>query len=170
MDTEEDMSEFVMPIDKEKDSSESALCGRKLPLWLGLLLLLVAVGLLVPMIYFAVIANSKACVDGLQAQKECQEVNQHVQRQLTQAQELLHKKEAEAATCKQAVVTLRDSLKKEQARVEELQGELASLNQQLQDALTKERRKSEASAEDNGSVWFFMLLMCTFIICKCLKK
>ena len=40
MDTEEDMSEFVMPIDKEKDSSESALCGRKLPLWLGLLLLL----------------------------------------------------------------------------------------------------------------------------------
>lgn len=49
-------------------------------------------------------------------------------------------------------------------------GELASLNQQLQDALTKERRKSEASAEDNGSVWFFMLLMCTFIICKCLKK
>ncbi|XP_024850569.1 bone marrow stromal antigen 2 [Bos taurus] len=170
MDTEEDMSEFLMPIDKEKDSSESALCGRKLPLWLGLLLLLVAVGLLVPMIYFAVIANSKACVDGLQAQKECQEVNQHVQRQLNQAQELLHKKEAEAATCKQAVVTLRDSLKKEQARVEELQGELASLNQQLQDALTKERRKSEASAEDNGSVWFFMLLMCTFIICKCLKK
>nr|BAM36439.1 bone marrow stromal antigen 2 type B [Bos taurus] len=170
MDTEEDMSEFLMPIDKEKDSSESALCGRKLPLWLGLLLLLVAVGLLVPMIYFAVIANSKACVDGLQAQKECQEVNQHVQRQLNQAQELLHKKEAEAATCKQAVVTLRDSLKKEQARVEELQGELASLNQQLQDALTKERRKSEASAEDNGSVWFFMLLMCTFIIRKCLKK
>ena len=90
---------------KEKDSSESALCGRKLPLWLGLLLLLAAVGLLVPMIYFAVIANSKACVDGLQAQKECQEVNQHVQRQLTQAQELLHKKEAEAATCKQAVVS-----------------------------------------------------------------
>ncbi|XP_027403997.1 bone marrow stromal antigen 2-like [Bos indicus] len=169
MDTEEDMSEFVMPIDKEKDSSESALCGRKLPLWLGLLLLLAAVSLLGTLIYFAVIANSKACVDGLQAQKECQEVNQHVQRQLTQAQELLHKKEAEAATCKQAVVTLRDSLKKEQARVEELQGELASLNQQLQDALTKERRKSEASAEDNGSVWFFMLHMCTLIICKCLK-
>ncbi|MEG9512209.1 hypothetical protein LZ318_00580, partial [Saccharopolyspora indica] len=91
------------------------------------------------------------------------------QRQLTQAQELLHKKEAEAATCKQAVVTLRDSLKKEQARVEELQGELASLNQQLQDALTKERRKSEASAEDNGSVWFFMLHLRTLIICKCLK-
>ncbi|XP_045022700.1 bone marrow stromal antigen 2 isoform X2 [Bubalus bubalis] len=123
MDTEEDMSDSVMPIDKEKDSSESALCGHKLPLWLGLLLLLAAVSLLGTLIYFAVIANSKACVDGLQAQKECQELNQHVQRQLNQAQELLHEKEAEAATCKQAVVTLRDSLKKEQARVEELQEE-----------------------------------------------
>nr|XP_005897962.2 PREDICTED: bone marrow stromal antigen 2 [Bos mutus] len=110
------------------------------------------------MIYFAVIANSKACVDGLQAQKECQEVNQHVQRQLTQAQELLNEKKAEAATCKQAVVTLRDSLKKEQARVEELQGELATLNQQLQDLSEKLRRKSEASAEDypsRFSVLFF---------------
>ncbi|XP_045022701.1 bone marrow stromal antigen 2-like isoform X1 [Bubalus bubalis] len=180
MDTEEDMSEFMMPLDKEKDSSESALCGRKLPLWLGLLLLLAAVGLLVPMIYFAVIANSKACVDGLQAQKECQELNQHVQRQLNQAQELLHEKEAEAATCKQAVVTLRDSLKKEQARVEELQGELATLNQQLHDLSEKLRRKSEASAEDYSSS-FYVLLFLAFLVgvvmtagvlitCKCLKK
>ena len=91
-DTEEDISELVMPIDKKT-------------LWVGVLLLLVAVGLLVPMIYFAVIANSKACVDGLQAQKECQEVNQHVQRQLTQAQEFSHKKEAEAATCNHTMVS-----------------------------------------------------------------
>ena len=98
-DTEEDMSELVMPID------DKTLCGRKLPLWVGVLLLLVAVGLLVPMIYFTVTANSKACVDGLQAQKECQEVNQHVQRQLTQAQEFSHKKEAEAATCNHTMVS-----------------------------------------------------------------
>lgn len=97
--TEEDISELVMPIDKK------TLCDRKLPLGVGVLLLLLAVGLLVPMIYFTVTANSKACVDGLQAQKECQEVNQHVQRQLTQAQELLNEKKAEAATCKQAVVS-----------------------------------------------------------------
>ena len=32
------------------------------------------------------------------------------------------------------------------------------------------RRKSEASGEDNSSMWFFMLLVCTLIICKCLKK
>uniref|UniRef100_A0A8B9YSI7 Bone marrow stromal antigen 2 n=1 Tax=Bos mutus grunniens TaxID=30521 RepID=A0A8B9YSI7_BOSMU len=183
MDTEEDMSEFVMPIDKEKDSSESALCGRKLPLWLGLLLLLAAVGLLVPMIYFAVIANSKACVDGLQAQKECQEVNQHVQRQLTQAQELLNEKKAEAATCKQAVVTLRDSLKTEQARVEELQGEKNPLDPwgpQPEFPDFYSRRKSEASAEDypsRFSVLFFPAFLAgvvmtagVLITCKCLKK
>ena len=101
---EKDTSESLMPVDEE-DSRESALCGRKLPLWLGLLLLLAVVGLLVPLIYFAVRANSKACVDGLQAQKECQELNQHLQRQLNQPQEVLHEKEAEAATCKQTVVS-----------------------------------------------------------------
>ncbi|KAI4583719.1 hypothetical protein MJG53_006998 [Ovis ammon polii x Ovis aries] len=132
-----DMSEFLMPIDEEEDSRESALCGRKLPLWLGLLLLLAAGALLVPLIYFAVRANSKACVDGLQAQKECQELNRHLQRQLNQPQEVLHEKEAEAATCKQTVVTLKDALKKDQARVEELQGELANLNQQVDDLSEK---------------------------------
>ncbi|KAI4569253.1 hypothetical protein MJT46_006547 [Ovis ammon polii x Ovis aries] len=118
---EKDMSESMMPTDKEIDESGSVLCGRKLPLWLGLLLLLAAGGLLVHLIYFAVRANSKACVDGLQAQKEYQELN-HLQRQLNQPQEVLQEKEAEAATCKQTVATLRDSLKKDQARVEELQG------------------------------------------------
>ena len=105
METEMDVSEFLMPIDEEEDSRESALCGRKLPLWLGLLLLLAVVGLLVPLIYFAVRANSKACVDGLQAQKECQELNKHLQRQLNHAQEVLHEKEAEAAACKKTVVS-----------------------------------------------------------------
>lgn len=101
---ENDMSESVMATDKEKDASESARCGRKLPLWLGLLLLLVVAGLLAPLIYFAVRANSEACLDGLRAQTECQGLNQHLQRQLHQAQEVLHQKEAEAATCEQTVV------------------------------------------------------------------
>ncbi|XP_052498614.1 uncharacterized protein LOC128050403 [Budorcas taxicolor] len=179
MDTEMDMSEFLMPRDEEEDSRESALCGRKLPLWLGLLLLLAAVGLLVPLIYFAVRANSKACVDGLQAQKECQELNQHLQRQLNQPQEVLHEKEAEAATCKQTVVTLKDSLKKEQARVEELQGGLANLNQQVEDLSEKLRRKSEDSAEDYASSFFDLLfsffggVVMTRVVSftrKCLKK
>ncbi|DAA28235.1 TPA: bone marrow stromal cell antigen 2-like [Bos taurus] len=140
-DTEEDISELVMPIDKKT-------------LWVRVLLLLVAVGLLVPMIYFAVIANSKACVDGLQAQKECQEVNQHVQRQLTQAQEFSHKKEAEAATCNHTMVTLRESLKKEQTQVAEFQGKLKILNQNLKDALAEVerlRRQSETCSKNNAS-------------------
>ncbi|KAG5208532.1 bone marrow stromal cell antigen 2B isoform X1 [Ovis aries] len=174
-----DMSEFLMPIDEEEDSRESALCGRKLPLWLGLLLLLAAGALLVPLIYFAVRANSKACVDGLQAQKECQELNRHLQRQLNQPQEVLHEKEAEAATCKQTVVTLKDALKKDQARVEELQGELANLNQQVDDLSEKLRRKSEDSAKDYASSLFDVFLsffggvVTTRVVSitrKCLKK
>ncbi|KAJ1060777.1 hypothetical protein K5549_019360, partial [Capra hircus] len=179
LETEMDVSEFLMPIDEEEDSRESALCGRKLPLWLGLLLLLAVVGLLVPLIYFAVRANSKACVDGLQAQKECQELNKHLQRQLNQPQEVLHEKEAEAATCKQTVATLKDSLKKEQARVDELQGELANLNQQVDDLSEKLRRKSEDSAKDYASSFFDVFLsffggvVTTRVVSitrKCLKK
>ncbi|KAM7241687.1 hypothetical protein CapIbe_006158 [Capra ibex] len=180
-DTEKDMSEFLMPTKEkdtseslmpvdEEDSRESALCGRKLPLWLGLRQLLAAVGLLVPLIYFAVRANSKACVDGLQAQKECQELNQHLQRQLNHAQEVLHEKEAEAAACKKTVATLKDSLKKEQARVDELQGELATLNRQVDDLSEKLRRKSEDSAEDNPLLLLVLLLLVVFFTCKCLKK
>ena len=85
------------------DKLEGSMLTRcKLPLWLGLLLLLAVVGLLVPLIYFAVRANSKAYVDGLQAQKECQEHNRHLQHQLNQAS---GEKEAEAATCNRSVVS-----------------------------------------------------------------
>uniref|UniRef100_A0A8C6E7V4 Bone marrow stromal antigen 2 n=1 Tax=Moschus moschiferus TaxID=68415 RepID=A0A8C6E7V4_MOSMO len=163
------MSESVMP-NKEKDMSESALCDRKLPLWLGFLLLLAAVGLLAPLVYFAVRANSKTCLDGLQAQKECLEVNQHLQRQLKQAQEVSHEKEAAAATCKQTVVTLRNYLKEEQARVEELQGELATLNQQLHDLREKLRRQREDNASSSSVMLFLLLLAGVVMTCKCLKK
>nr|XP_020736353.1 bone marrow stromal antigen 2 isoform X3 [Odocoileus virginianus texanus] len=163
-DKEKDARESVMATDKEKDASESARCGRKLPLWLGLLLLLVAAGLLAPLIYFAVRANSEACLDGLRAQTECQGLNQHLQRQLHQAQEVLHEKEAEAATCEQTVVTLRDSLKKEQARVEELQGELATLNQQLQDAWERLRRQSETSRNNASSCSSFLFVVVAVLV------
>ncbi|XP_061005159.1 bone marrow stromal antigen 2-like isoform X1 [Dama dama] len=142
------------PVPMVDNLEEFILTRRKLPLWLGLLLLLVAAGLLAPLIYFAVRANSEACLDGLRAQTECQEGNQHLQRQLHQAQEVLHEKEAEAATCNQTVVTLRDSLKKEQAQVAEFQGELKILNQKLKDALAEVerlRRQSETSPKNNAS-------------------
>ena len=101
---EKDMSEAVMATDKEKDASEPARCGRKPPLWL-VLLLAGAAGLLAPLVYFAVRANSEACLDGLRAQTECQGLNQQLQRQLHQTQEVFHEKVAEAATCNQTVVS-----------------------------------------------------------------
>nr|XP_020736344.1 bone marrow stromal antigen 2 isoform X2 [Odocoileus virginianus texanus] len=166
-DKEKDARESVMATDKEKDASESARCGRKLPLWLGLLLLLVAAGLLAPLIYFAVRANSEACLDGLRAQTECQGLNQHLQRQLHQAQEVLHEKEAEAATCEQTVVTLRGSLKKEQAQVAEFQGELKILNQKLKDALAEVerlRRQSETSRNNASSCSSFLFVVVAVLV------
>nr|XP_020736372.1 bone marrow stromal antigen 2 isoform X5 [Odocoileus virginianus texanus]XP_020736379.1 bone marrow stromal antigen 2 isoform X5 [Odocoileus virginianus texanus] len=146
---------------------EFILTRRKLPLWLVLLLLLVAVGLLAPLIYFAVRANSEACLDGLRAQTECQGLNQHLQRQLNQAQEVLQEKEAEAATCNQTVVTLRGSLKKEQAQVAEFQGELKILNQKLKDALAEVerlRRQSETSRNNASSCSSFLFVVVAVLV------
>lgn len=146
---------------------EFILTRRKLPLWLALLLLLVAVSLLVSLIFFVVRANSEACLDGLRAQTECQEDNQHLQRQLDQAQEVLHEKEAEAATCNQTVVTLRDSLKKEQAQVAEFQGELKILNQKLKDALAEVerlRRQSETSRNSASSCSSFLFVVVAVLV------
>ncbi|XP_029074873.1 LOW QUALITY PROTEIN: bone marrow stromal antigen 2 [Monodon monoceros] len=135
--------------------NESVLHCCKLPRCLCFLLLLVILmALLVALVIFAVRANSKHCTDGLQAEQECQNRTRYVQHQLTQAQEVLHKMEIQAATCNQTVVTLRDSLKTEQAQVAELQGEVKILKQKLEDTLAEVqrlRRGSEASAENNSS-------------------
>ncbi|XP_055286926.1 bone marrow stromal antigen 2 isoform X2 [Moschus berezovskii] len=157
------------PVPMVDDLEGSMLTRRKLPLWLVLFLLFpVVVGLLVPLIYFAVRANSKGCVDGLQAQKECREVNQHLQRQLNQAQEISHEKETEAATCNSTVVTLRESLKKEQAQVAEFQGELRILNQNLKDALAEVERlrsQSETSSKNNASSYSsFLFVVIAFLV------
>ncbi|CAN0423935.1 unnamed protein product [Rangifer tarandus platyrhynchus] len=156
------------PVPMVDSLEEFILTRRKLPLWLALLLLLVAAGLLAPLIYFAVRANSEACLDGLRAQTECQGLNQHLQRQLHQAQEVLHEKEAEAATCNQTVLTLRGSLKKEQAQGAELQGELKILNQKLKDALAEVerlRRQSETSSKNNASSCSgFLFVVVAFLV------
>ncbi|XP_067589268.1 bone marrow stromal antigen 2 [Pseudorca crassidens] len=135
--------------------NESVLRCCKLPRCLCFLLLLVILmALLVPLVIFAVRANSKHCTDDLQAEQECQNRTRYVQHQLTQAQEVLQKMEVQAATCNQTVVTLRDSLKMEQAQVAELQGEVKILKQNLEDTLAEVerlRRGSEASAENNSS-------------------
>ncbi|XP_059948126.1 bone marrow stromal antigen 2 [Mesoplodon densirostris] len=132
-----------------------------------LLLLGMLVVLLVPLLIFAVRANSKACTDGLQAEQECQNLTRYMQHQLTQAQEVLHKMEVQAATCNQTVVTLRDSLKMEQARVAELQGEVKILKQKLEDTLAEVqqlRRGSEASAENSSSSCLSVLFAVVVVV------
>ncbi|XP_024623199.1 bone marrow stromal antigen 2 [Neophocaena asiaeorientalis asiaeorientalis] len=136
--------------------NESVLRCCKLPRCLCFLLLLVILmALLVALVIFAVRANSKHCTDGLQAEQECQNLTRYVQHQLTQAQEVLQKMEVQAATCNQTVVTLRDSLKMEQAQVAELQGEKSIRPARLGSCLScpdlYSRRGSEASAENNSS-------------------
>ncbi|XP_028338848.2 LOW QUALITY PROTEIN: bone marrow stromal antigen 2, partial [Physeter macrocephalus] len=150
--------------------NESVLRRCVAPRYLCFLLLLVMVmvmALLVPLIIFVVRANSKDCTDGLQAEQECQNLTRYVQHQLTQAQEVLHEMEVQAATCNQTVVTLRDSLKMEQAQVAELQGEVKILKQKLEDTLAEVqrlRRGSEASAENNSSSCLSVLFAVVVVV------
>ncbi|XP_066889419.1 LOW QUALITY PROTEIN: bone marrow stromal antigen 2 [Kogia breviceps] len=140
---------------------------RYLCFLLLLLLLVMVIALLVPLIIFAIRANSKGCTDGLQAERECQNLTRYVQRQLTQAQEVLHKTEVQATTCNLTVVTLRDSLKMEQAQVAELQGEVKILKQNLEDTLEEVqrlRRGSEASAENNSSSCLSVLFAVVVVV------
>uniref|UniRef100_A0A8D1NGH2 Bone marrow stromal antigen 2 n=1 Tax=Sus scrofa TaxID=9823 RepID=A0A8D1NGH2_PIG len=85
-------------------------------LWLVFLLCLLVVGLLVSLIIFAVKANSKGCKDGLRAQQECQNQTDHLQHQLTVAQEVLQRTKAQYTVCNQTVENLRDSLEMEKTQ------------------------------------------------------
>ncbi|XP_064336056.1 bone marrow stromal antigen 2 isoform X1 [Camelus dromedarius] len=158
--------------------------GRKLPGWLWFLLflmVLVVVALLVPLIIFTIRANSKSCKDGLQAEQECQNSTNLLQRQLTQTEEVLQETKAQATICIQSVdlgrdpgprdrspvpypppsqETLRDSLEKEKAlgreqlaRAEELQDEVLTLKQKLNtlEEAERQRKRSEASAANSSS-------------------
>ncbi|XP_066126312.1 bone marrow stromal antigen 2 [Saccopteryx bilineata] len=129
--------------------------GNKLMkrMWFPLLLLVVAI-LFVLLIIFGVKANSKACKDGLRAEQECWNSTQLLKHQLIQAQEVLAETEGHAASCNMTVVTLTDSLEKEKAQghrqqelVQELQGEIEKLKQELQHAHTKleQLRKKDKS-------------------------
>nr|QWX94027.1 BST-2 [Carollia perspicillata] len=116
---------------------------RQLKILLALLGLLV-VGLSVATTIFAVQAFSPACKDGRRAEQECRNFTHLLQRQLTQAQDILLKTEAQAATYNQTAETLMASLKVEQAQgqklqeqVQELQEEIETLKQKLQDTTQK---------------------------------
>lgn len=88
------------------DHSEKLKLGnRKLPGWLCILLVLVALGLLVPLIVFIIKANSEACKDGLRAEEKCRNKTDLLELQLTQAQESLVVVKDQTALCNQTVVS-----------------------------------------------------------------
>ncbi|KAK2087659.1 hypothetical protein P7K49_033566 [Saguinus oedipus] len=125
----------------------------KLPVGTGVvvLLVIVAVALGVLLIIYVQRANSEACQEGRRAVMECQNVTHLLEQELTRAQDGFRDAEAQVATYNQTVMTLMASLDKEKAhsldaekKVEELEGEITTLNRKLQDASTEvERLRSE---------------------------
>nr|ADI58608.1 bone marrow stromal cell antigen 2 [Pithecia pithecia pithecia] len=105
------------------------------------LLVVVAVALGALLIVYVKRANSEACQEGHRAVMECRNVTHLLEQELTRAQDGFRHAEAQVATCNQTVMTLMASLDKEKAhsldaekKVEELEGEITTLNQKLQDA------------------------------------
>ncbi|XP_006147193.1 bone marrow stromal antigen 2 [Tupaia chinensis] len=143
-----------VPMGDLKDQ-ESALGGRRL-LIVVILGLLLVVGLVVALAVFAARANSEACLDGLRAEVECHNVTHLLQRQLTQAQDGVLKAETQAATCNQTLVSLMAAEKEEkdrnQKREQQLQGEIATLNDKLQQTLADlDRLRRELSRSRNSA-------------------
>ena len=86
---------------------QSGGCVWKL-LAIGLILVVVA-ALTVPLIVFAVRANSKACKEGLLAEQECRNVTRLLELQLTQTRQDLLGTMDQAATCNETMVSDCDS-------------------------------------------------------------
>uniref|UniRef100_A0A2K5U138 Bone marrow stromal antigen 2 n=1 Tax=Macaca fascicularis TaxID=9541 RepID=A0A2K5U138_MACFA len=121
---------------------------KRCKLVVGILGLLVIVLLGVLLIFFIIKANSEACQDGLRAVMECRNVTYLLQQELAEAQRGFRDAEAQAVTCNQTVMALMASLDAEKAqgrkKVEELEGEITTLNHKLQDASAEvERLRSE---------------------------
>nr|ADI58610.1 bone marrow stromal cell antigen 2 [Lagothrix lagotricha] len=117
------------------------------------LLVIVALALGVLLIVYVKRANSEACQEGHRAVMECRNVTHLLEQELTRAQDGFRDAEAQVATYNQTVMTLMASLDKEKAnsldaekKVEELEGEITTLNQKLQDAsmeVERLRRKNQ---------------------------
>lgn len=85
-----------LPVPMEKTWGEQGPGIRRRCLVAAVLMLLIVVGLVISLIYFAVRANSEACRDGLRAWDECRNTTHLLQRQLTRAQENLLQAETQA--------------------------------------------------------------------------
>ncbi|XP_021025997.1 bone marrow stromal antigen 2 [Mus caroli] len=136
--------------------------------WLGAAILMVLFGvtLVILTIYFAVIANSEACRDGLRAQEECRNTTHLLQRQLTRTQDSLLQAETQANSCNLTVVTLQDSLEKkvsqaleQQARIKELENEVTKLNQELENLRIQKETSSTVQVNSGSSMVVSSLLV-----------
>lgn len=130
------------------------------------LVVLFQTALVTLLIYFAVRANSEACRDGLRAQDECRNITHLLQRQLTRAQDGLLQAETQANTCNRTVVTLQDSLEKQasqvweqQARIQELESKVMTLNLELEKLRTAEEASRTSQKNSASSVVLSSLLM-----------
>ncbi|KAM4857760.1 bone marrow stromal antigen 2 [Urocitellus parryii] len=112
--------------------------------WLWLMVGFVMAGLIIALSIFMVKYYSEACQNGLELERQCQNVTQLLKKQLIQAKEESLAAETRADTCNQSVGKLKAQELQLQARVRELERELTKLNQTLQETLTKlERPRTE---------------------------
>ncbi|XP_003942316.1 bone marrow stromal antigen 2 [Saimiri boliviensis] len=117
------------------------------------LLVIVVMALGTLLIIYVKRANSEDCQEGHRAVMECRNATHLLEQKLTLAQDGFRDAEAQVATYNQTVMTLMASLDKEKAhsldvekKVEELEGEITTLNQKLQDAsmeVERLRRKNQ---------------------------
>ncbi|XP_075404914.1 bone marrow stromal antigen 2-like [Tenrec ecaudatus] len=122
------------------------------------LVLLILVGLVVPLVIFAIRANSPACTDGLKAQAACQNKTHHLEEQLSQAKKYYEQSQAQLNSCSQQVEDLEASLKAEKIQVQEKEAQIKQLEEKSQE-LTKVlhekeeqlRKQKEASVQNNTS-------------------
>nr|XP_044993609.1 bone marrow stromal antigen 2 [Jaculus jaculus] len=135
----------------------------KSQLIIGVIAMLVALSLIIPLIIFAVRAYSEACQNIHQAERACRNGTHLLQGQLTQAQEGLLKVETQAHTCNQTVVTLKTSLQKQQAQsqeqqahIQDLERNIINLNRRLQDIVAElEQLRKEKKASRQVPVFNF---------------
>ncbi|XP_006898376.1 PREDICTED: uncharacterized protein LOC102860453 [Elephantulus edwardii] len=120
----------------------------------AVVLVVVVVGLSVPLSSCVSRVNSKACTDGLAAERECQNTTHLLNHQLSQTLEGFREAEARAVHCTQTVSKLEASLEAEkdqnwqkEAHIEELNGKIKKLNQILQE---KSAEVEQLSARDRS--------------------
>lgn len=133
--------------------------------WLGLLvgvLVVLVVGLITALSIYVVRYESRACQDGLQMERQCHNTTQLLEKQLTQIREGFLKAETRANSCNRTVEKLKSQELKQQKRVEDLEGKVRELNQELQETLAELqqlRRENAASSQATPIVHLSMSLL-----------